>query len=302
METDTAHPIETIHDVLRMKILIDPSERTLLLAHTLQVDRSRLLSHPEQPISEKDVERFLSLLKRRQHHEPIAYILGEKEFFGHTFKVTSSTLIPRPETETLVEILLEEISRNKDENSVLLDIGTGSGNIVISVALEQSNRVAKTKDALFRYIALDRSIRALTVAKENTIKHQIDRHIQFIHSNLLSSLPKSAAQSANTIFIAANLPYLSRDRYQSCAQDVREYEPKGALLAGKDGLDAYRMLLMQIQGRKEWEYKRIFAVLEIDPEQKTAIQAIIKEQLPHTSVRFSKDLSGKLRFAILERN
>lgn len=302
METGTVHQIKKILDVLRMNSMIDPSEQTLLLAHTLQIDRSRLLSHPEQPLSKRDVQQFLSLLKRRQRHEPIAYILGEKEFFGHTFKVTSSTLIPRPETETLVEILLEEISKNQDKDSVLLDIGTGSGNIVISIALKQADKNVADKNYSLKCIAIDRSVRALTVAKKNAIKHKVDHHIQFVHSNLLTSLPKNTAQSANTLFIAANLPYLSRDRYQSCTQDVREYEPKGALLAGKDGLDAYRMLFEQIQRRKEWEYKHLFAVLEIDPEQKTAIQTIIREQLPHTSVRFARDLSGRIRFAILERN
>lgn len=302
MSIHTTQSPQTIRDILKLESAIDPSERTILLAHVLRIDRSMLLAHPELPIPEKSVKKFLPLVSRRERGEPIAYLLGKKEFFGREFSVTSSTLIPRPETETLVDILLQEISTHTDRNILLLDIGTGSGNIAVTIQAEIEQQSSTNKHSTITCIALDRSARALALAKKNAEKHLVDRHIRFIRSDLLSALSDSFATSADTIFIAGNLPYLSTDRYTSCARDVREYEPKSALLAGKDGLNLYRTLLLQIQKKKDWEQKQLFAIFEIDPEQEFKMRDIIKKQLPNASVRFAKDLSETLRFAILERS
>lgn len=291
-----------IQSLFRVESGVDPGDKTILLSHAIHTSRETIFTHPDRPVSKKSAQRFLSFLKRRKEGEPVAYILREKEFFGRAFTVTPSTLIPRPETETLVEILLAELRKSAHQNQLVLDIGTGSGNIIVTLAAETTNQKDKDTNSKQTFIAIERSARALTIAKRNALKHHVERNIQFIQSNLLTSLPDTLIKPAHAIYIAANLPYLSERRYASCSRDVREYEPKAALLAGKDGLDDYRSLLKQIQKRKEWNQKPLFAIFEIDPEQESEIRTMASKQLPDASVRFIQDLSGITRFALIERD
>jgi len=267
------------------------SEITLILAHILKKSREFVLAHPEIRLNKRQKTEFDELAKRRMSHEPMAYILGNKEFYGLDFRVTKDTLIPRPETELMVE----NIINLKPKSSVIVDLGTGSGNIIISLA-----KNIKEKN---NYIAVDTSPKSLSVAKRNAEKNNVSSKIKFIRSDLLKNKKLLNELKNKNLIIAANLPYLSEKIYNSTAPDVKNFEPKSALLSGKDGLDHYRKLFQQIKiilDSRSLSTVRCF--LEISPEQKTAINGEIKKYLPDSKAKFHKDLSGRWRMAEIELN
>jgi len=201
----------------------------VLLSHTLNKPKSFLYTYPEKKLTQAQVRKYKSLISRRAKHEPVAYITGHKEFYGLDFYVNQHTLIPRPETEALVE----KIIKNKDIHSIA-DIGTGSGCIAIALA--------KNNPKLNIY-AIDISSKALTVARKNAKAHKV-KNITFKQGNLLEPIKNIKLDA-----IVANLPYLSEKVYKKNYQHLK-YEPKQALYAGKDGLDYYKKLLKQINKLK----------------------------------------------------
>ena len=228
------------------------------------------------------------MIKRRENHEPLAYILGHKEFYSLDFKVTRDTLIPRPETEHLVE----EIIKLKSKNKNIVDIGTGSGNIIIALA---NNIKAKNN-----YYGIDISSRALNIAKHNAKINKVDKVIKFYKSDLLNNrLLLKEIKNRNTI-IVANLPYLSETIYNSTSQDVKNFEPKSALLSGKDGLGHYEKLFKQINKLLSIKYKIKNIISEISPEQKSKVEKLAKKYFPSCRIIFFKDLSGRWRVAKIE--
>lgn len=271
---------------------LDQLDRELLLAFVLKKDRVFLLSHPEYALSEKKIERFEKLVKRRESHEPLAYIIGEKEFFGLSFSVNRSTLIPRPETEILVEDVLKHLSELKtltNKKIAVVDVGTGSGCIIISVV---KNLLRSKKDLRnISFFAIDASLRALNKALSNAKHHNVDKDIQFIHSNLLVQLKKKLA-SFDEIIILANLPYLSDQLYKNTELTVRDFEPKTALVSGQDGLDHYRELLTQLAVTTKTQKVHIW--LEISPEQDLTARALLQTHkvMP---IEILTDLSGQSR-------
>jgi methylase of polypeptide subunit release factors len=175
----------------------------------------------------------------------VAYITGHREFYGREFHVTRDTLIPRPETEHLIETALNAIFNFQFsifKNIDIIDVGTGSGNIIITLAKEIEKR---SHQAEIKYFALDISKSALAIAKDNAMRHDIATKITFLESNLLKHLPVSLLQDHHLI-ITANLPYLSHNIYHESDPDVRDYEPASALVSGEDGLDHYVRLLTEI--------------------------------------------------------
>ncbi|RXS97704.1 peptide chain release factor N(5)-glutamine methyltransferase [Silvibacterium dinghuense] len=199
----------------------------LLLLHTLKKDRVWLLMHPDAGISAEAQAAFFEKIARRAKLEPIQYITGEQEFYGFTFRVTPATLIPRPETEHLVEAALEHGSR--DSSARILDIGTGSGAIAIVLAhlLPQAE-----------VTAVDLSPAALAIAQENAARYGVEQRIRFLESDLLT-----AVAGEQFDMIVSNPPYVpSTDILEP---QVRDYEPASALYAGEDGLDIYRRLIPQ---------------------------------------------------------
>ena len=254
---------------------IDRLDRELLLASVLKKDRAFLLSHPEYTLSERELQCFKKLVERRELHEPLAYIIGEKEFFGLLFSTNRSTLIPRPETELLVEDILRQLSELKtfsNKKIAVVDVGTGSGCIIISVVKKFS--LSKKDLADISFFAVDTSLGALDTAHFNAKRHGVDQNIQFTHSNLLTQLKKQLA-SFDEIIILANLPYLSEKLYQATLPTVQFFEPKTALLSGVDGLDHYRKLLKQLQFLSPG--KRICFWLEISPEQASFVQTLLQD-------------------------
>jgi release factor glutamine methyltransferase len=199
-------------------------EARVLAAFAWQVDRAWLIAHDTDLLGDPQVPIFQSLLARRLVGEPVAYILGEKEFYGRMFKVTPDVLIPRPETELLVETALKCLPNERPAR--ILDIGTGSGCIALSLALERPD---------CSVTAVDLSARALTIAQENA--HRLHAQAQLLHSNLFDSLGDACFD-----LIISNPPYIPASDPHLRQGDVR-FEPKLALTAGAEGLDTLKPLV-----------------------------------------------------------
>jgi len=198
-----------------------------LLQYILRVQRSYLLAHPEQVLDATQQANYEALLERRLYGEPVSYILGEREFFGLEFKVTPATLIPRPDTELLVELALQRLPQNKACS--ILDMGTGSGAIALSIAHARPDATV---------VAVDASEAALQVARENAVRLDI-RNVRFLLSDWFSAL---AGQRFDAI--VANPPYIATGDAHLTQGDVR-FEPISALASGADGLDDIRSIVSQ---------------------------------------------------------
>lgn len=206
----------------------------MLLLHVLQIDRATLLAHPDRMLTTEQFAAYQAAIERRLRSEPIQYITGQQEFFGLLLKVTPATLIPRPETEHLVEAVLERLPHDRPVD--ILDVGTGTGAIALALA-------ANLPQA--RLTAVDLSAAALAVARENASAHQLDRRIRFYWSDLLETLApekKIAAFDA----IVSNPPYVAETERHELHPQVRDHEPAQALFAGATGLDIYRRLIPQV--------------------------------------------------------
>lgn len=205
----------------------------LLLLHVLHIDRATLLAHPDRMLTAEQLAAYQAVIQRRLGSEPIQYITGEQEFFGLLLKVTPATLIPRPETEHLVEAVLERVPHDRQID--ILDVGTGTGAIALALA-------ANLPQA--RLTAVDLSAAALAVARENASTHYLDRHIRFFWSDLLATLPPEK-QDAAFDAIVSNPPYIPETDRAELHPQVRDHEPAEALFAGTTGLDIYRRLIPQ---------------------------------------------------------
>ncbi len=277
----------TVRQILRNSTL-SPLDLEILLSYVLKKTRERILAHPEKKLSKPQLRKFNSLLQRRKRDEPIAHLTGQKEFYGLGLFVDRNVLIPRPETELLIETALKNIQVDE-----IFDIGTGSGNIIISIA---KNIRAAVRNKI-NFSAVDISDKALAIAKKNARKHRVDRSIKFIRSDLLEFINVKKIVFRKNILMIANLPYVSPALYKKHRKGLR-FEPKNALLSQKNGLGHYIRLIKQILGiRAEINGAKIRLLLEISPEQKRPLQKIIKEILPKSKIYFQRDLAGKWRMA-----
>lgn len=249
----------------------------LLLMHAIGRDRAYLLTHPEAQLTSEQAAVYEEWLARRERHEPIQYIIGEQEFFGLRLRVTPDVLIPRPETEHLVEAALERVERNAPLR--IADIGTGSG--AIAVALAHALPMA-------HLTALDISPAALAVARSNAETHSVSGHIRFCESDLLEAV---AGESFD--MIVSNPPYVAEN--EILEPQVRDYEPTSALFAGATGLDVYERLIPQAQAALKpggW------LLLEIGHGQRDALAQLLSGW---SSVSFVADLQAILRVACAQR-
>jgi release factor glutamine methyltransferase len=212
----------------------------VLLAHALNLGRLDLYLRYDQPLSPEELARFKALVVRRRAGEPVAYITGHKEFWSLDFKVTPAVLIPRPETETLVDAVLQ-VFKSQTENRKMknenwgLEVGTGSGAIIIALARELPQT---------RWVGIDISTPALVVALENARRHEVVDRLFFLRANLLTAL-KPGSRFA---LLVANLPYVPRPVWEGLPKDIKEYEPREALLGGEDGLDLIQPLIQAAPG------------------------------------------------------
>lgn len=272
---------------------VAPEDFFLILSHVTQKDKVSLLAHPDRILTFDEQKHAEALLARRRRHEPVALLVGHKEFYGRDFIVTADTLIPRPETELLVETVLglcSDIEVTTDQNTTILDVGTGSGNIIISLVKESEERQLLTH---VTYIACDISTEALLIAQKNALRYQADCPITFLTSNLLQNIPLPETADSSLI-ITANLPYLSEKIYHESAHDVRDFEPQNALVSGRDGLDHYRRLLPEVKARAHC-FQVCHLYLEISPEQTPLIDPLILAVFPQAIITVQADLSGRDR-------
>lgn len=279
---------------------LPPGETLLLLAFVLREGKATILAHPERHLSREQEILLDQCVKRRKRQESIPSITGEKEFFGYSFLVTKDTLIPRPETEILVEQVLDRIREQGVKKISLIDIGTGSGCIPISIL---ATLRTKNPDMLshIRCLATDISGEAIIVAKENAKRHTVADFISFRESDLLSHVPASSFH-AEFIIITANLPYLSKAIYDASSKGVRLYEPKSALQGDEgDGTTLIRNLIDQSQQKIQGNTNYCL-ILEISPEQGTSLLSYGRKCFPKSHISLFPDLSGKDRFLIIEKN
>jgi len=270
---------------------IDHLDLDLIIANVIKKPREFVLTHLEYEPTGAQLAKIRTFIQRRAKHEPLAYILGHKEFYGLNFKVTPSTLIPRPETELLVELTIQE-TKNKKQKTNLIDVGTGSGSIVITLAKFLTSDVQKGHTMSFR--GIDVSVEALKIARQNAKLNLVSKKIKFVHGNLLDKI-----KNLNDSIIIANLPYLSKEVYNATLPNVKKYEPKSALFSPHEGLQHYEELLEQIA---KLNPKDCTIFLEISPEQKIKLPKIIKTFLPEAKIEFTKDLAGKWRVCKIFKN
>jgi release factor glutamine methyltransferase len=205
----------------------------LLLLHVLQIDRATLLAYPTRMLTDQQLDLYQAAIVRRLSHEPVQYITGQQEFFGLALKVSPATLIPRPETEHLVEAVLERLPAGQPLR--ILDVGTGTGAIALALAAHLPHAQVN---------ALDLSAEALKVARENAADHGLTARVDFLLSDLLTGLP-AIDQTAAFDAIVSNPPYIPESDRDGLHPEVRDFEPAQALFAGSRGLDIYRRLIPQ---------------------------------------------------------
>lgn len=254
----------------------------LLLQKTTNKNKEYLYTYPDKQLTTKQLVKFKQLFKRRQKGEPIAYILGYQEFFNLKFKVNKNVLIPRPETEIIIEEVIK-YSKNKKLN--FADIGVGSGAIIIALAKNTKNG---------KFYGTDISSKALNIAKQNAKKHKVK--ITFFKGNLLKPL-----KDIKIDIITANLPYLDKaEKNLLPSSDTRglQFEPRIAWDGGDDGLKYYKEFFSQIK-KINLKPKAIF--LEIGHSQAKKIKKLAKKALSQYKFKVKKDLCGFDRIVIISK-
>ncbi len=267
----------------------------ILLSAAMGLSKTKLVTTLNQTLTQEQKERFESLVARRLKHEPVAYLIGRKEFFKRLFIVTPEVLIPRPDTEVLIEEALAKAAQENPDTTLFADIGTGSGAIAVTLAAESSIPV----------VAIDVSAKALTIAKENARANKVEDHIDFREGSLIEPLTRLFKKLASTnahierLILCANLPYLADTQWSEGQAEIH-FEPPLALRAGPDGLDLYFQLFRDLARARNLFPARLCAIVEIDPAQAHGIQHIITHDFPDAVCEIKKDLGGLSRVVIAE--
>lgn len=264
----------------------------IITADIINRDLAYLLAHPEKNYGIIERIKIERALNKYRKNIPLAYILGQKEFFGLNFFVNKYALIPRPETEIMVETAMAEIFNLLDKNIFLIDIGTGSGCVPVSIL----KNINKTN---IRAIAIDNSRQALRTAKKNSKNHNVK--INFLHGDLFLPIinkPKLTANCANML-ITANLPYLTEKQFAS--EKSIQYEPKNALVSDNlNGLLLYKKLFEQITSFLPNVNYPINILIEIDPRQSKDAILLANKYFYQAKIEIKKDLSGLDRLVLIE--
>jgi release factor glutamine methyltransferase len=252
------------------------TEARMLLGHVKNLSSVQIYTEPEQILSPEEEEKLKRLISRRLEHEPAAYILKYKEFYGIDFYVDSRVLIPRPETEILVEAALEfAASRSNDLSRQLIaaDIGTGCGAIAISLALNLPGS---------KVYATDISSAALEVARLNCRLHKVAEQVTLLPGDLVQPLPEPVD------LIVANLPYIKNSELPDLSPEIAEFEPRTALDGGKNGLDWIQRLLQQV---REKSNTGGCLLLEIGQNQDKDVSRLIHSYLNEVNFKFIADFN-----------
>jgi release factor glutamine methyltransferase len=251
-------------------------EAEILLGTLLDWNRARLLAHLDAPLPETIATTFRAWVLRRAAGEPLPYITGRIEFYALEFAVTPAVLIPRPETELLVEMALEHADATPSAPPIIADVGTGSGCIAIALTSHLPQA---------RCYAIDLSPAALEVARQNAARHKVLERLHFLEGDLLTPLPEPAD------IIVSNPPYIAEDEWDSLPFSVQQ-EPVLALLAGSDGLDAVRRLLAQAPAKLK---SGGMLLVEIGERQGADVLALARQTFTRAECRIRTDLAGKDR-------
>jgi release factor glutamine methyltransferase len=257
-----------------------PLAAELLLMHVLGSDRTFLYAHPEEQITAAQAEAFFSRINKRAAGTPAQYLTGKQEFWGMDFEVTPEVLIPRPETEHIIEVTTARIGQSRRKNPLrIADVGTGSGCIAAVLAKE------------FPYaqiFATDISAPALAVANRNATRHNFADRITFIECNLLDLIP----QQPPLDIIVSNPPYVARKDVATLPIDVREHEPEIALFAGEDGMSIYPLLIAQAATHLA---EGGLLVLELGAGLFEPVSDLLEARSGWTRVSAAQDLAGIVR-------
>ena len=274
----------------------------LLLGHVLRMDRASVIAAPDLPVGADHAASYSALLERRARGEPVAYIRGLKEFYGLVFTVDSRALIPRPETEVIVELAEQHVRarlagapRASDAPPFLVwDVGTGCGAICVALAVSLRRR---GYGGAVRFLATDRSPDALALAVENAVSHGAADLMDFGTADLLQPEAGAAQPRGAVDLVVANLPYIPGGMVDDLPI-AASFEPREALDGGADGLDVVRRLLTQLP---EATASDGAALIEIGADQAAAATDAAREALPGWSVHIHQDLAGAPRVLRVER-
>lgn len=249
----------------------------ILLAHARGCPRIQLYTNYDEPLTEGQRAVMRDLVQRRAAAEPVAYLVGHREFFGLDFRVSRDVLIPRPDTETLVVAGLEFLATRPQPR--VLDVGTGSGCIAISLAVNAPNAIL---------VATDQSAAALEIARENAARHGVDDRIRFVEGDLYA--PLSASEPFD--LIVSNPPYIASAEIDTLAPDVRLHEPRAALDGGPDGLAIIRRLLADARA---FLSPAGGLLIEISSEQAESVTQLLAASGAFEDIRVIHDLSRQPR-------
>ncbi len=252
-----------------------------LLGHVLGLRRVELYLQYDRLLTRAELESFKILLKRRLRHEPLQYVLGETEFFGLRLKVSPAVLIPRPETEVLVEQVIDWVGRlfGKESPIELLDVGTGSGNIAVALAHHLPGA---------RVTALDVSPEALSVARENVSLNAVEGRVRLVEADFVEFARQAVASAERFEGIVSNPPYVSATEFENLAPEIREHEPRRALMPAGEPLGFFRALA-------EWALRLLkpggFIGVEVGFGQAGSVRSIFEEH-GLVGLQVHRDLSG----------
>jgi release factor glutamine methyltransferase len=276
----------------------------LLLLHVATRDRTWLYSHPEENLPQEITDRFFALIARRAEGEPTQYLTGKQEFWGLEFEVTPDVLIPRPETEHVIEVALDrlalrELRAGRPQKTIgeglrIADIGTGSGCIAIALAKELPKA---------EFVATDISRAALEVAGRNAVRHGVGGRIRFVQGDLLERSGEewmTSGESAVPLLfdlVASNPPYIGRREEPTLAREVRDHEPEIALFGGEEGYELYGELIAQAASNLK---PGGLLVLELGHDSLPAVQPLL-DAASWTRVGITNDLAGIPRVIATEK-
>ena len=272
----------------------------LLLMRALGQDRAWIYAHPEHELDVRTREQYFSLIARRASGVPTQHLTGHQEFWGLNFEVTPDVLIPRPETEHVIEVSLERLgvgsqaaSQRRKEEIRIVDVGTGSGCIAIALAHELP---------VAQIVATDISAAALEVACRNAARHSVTSRVDFIECNLLAAVlhgPRATVHESRSFdLIASNPPYIGREEAATLPREVRDHEPAVALFGGETGTELYSPLIAQAALLLK---RGGILVLELGHNSAEEVSRLLSAP-EWTSVAITKDLAGIPRVASAERN
>jgi release factor glutamine methyltransferase len=260
-------------------------DASVLISHILDKPRTWVLAHPELTLTTEQQKLLDVSLDRLESGEPLPYVIGTWEFFGLEFDVTPVVLIPRPETELLVEKAIAWLRQNPEQKNIA-DIGTGSGVIAVAIAVHLPN---------VHVLATDLSREALQIAKRNAEKHGVSKRIDFVECDLLPEKSSFVIRKSTINVLCANLPYIPTQELHKLP--IYNREPTLALDGGEDGLDYYRKLM---RTAPEWLAPNGLMVLEIESSQGLETLYLARETFPDADIRLHKDLAGKDRLLSIE--